>query len=124
MKRSNLVLVALGLLSPIVASAVTLSELETMLANIQAQIAALTGGGSSTAVQCTFTRRLYQGITGSDVQCLQQYLNGAGHQVAASGSGSPGNETTYFGGLTRAAVSSWQAANGVRPNAGYFGQLS
>src|SRR3989338_4479292 len=107
-----------------VAQAATLAELQAMLNDIQAQIAALTGGGSSTAVQCTFTRRLYQGITGSDVQCLQQYLNGAGHQVAASGSGSPGNETTYFGGLTLAAVSSWQAANGVSPTAGYFGPLS
>src|SRR3989344_106815 len=107
-----------------VAQAATLAELQAMLNDIQAQIAALTGGGSSTAVQCTFTRSLSQGVTGSDVQCLQRYLNGAGHQVAASGSGSPGNETTYFGGLTRAAVSSWQAANGVSPTAGYFGQLS
>ena len=107
-----------------VAQAATLAELQAMLNDIQAQIAALTGGGSSTAVQCTFTRSLFQGATGNDVKCLQQYLNGAGHQVAASGSGSPGNETTYFGGLTRAAVSSWQAANGVSPTAGYFGQLS
>src|SRR3989338_3859411 len=107
-----------------VAQATTLAELQAMLADIQAQILALTGGGSSTAVQCTFTRSLFQGATGNDVKCLQQYLNGAGHQVAASGSGSPGNETTYFGGLTRAAVSSWQAANGVSPTAGYFGQLS
>lgn len=105
------------------AQAATLAELQAMLASIQQQIAAL-GGGSSSATQCTFTRSLTVGSTGSDVQCLQQYLNSSGHQVSASGAGSPGNETTYFGSRTKAAVAAWQVAMGVSPAAGYFGPIS
>src|SRR3989344_5063593 len=74
--------------------------------------------------KCTFTKDLAEGATGDDVKCLQQYLNGAGFKVANSGPGSPGNETMYFGSLTRGAVSSWQVANNVSPTAGYFGSIS
>ena len=73
---------------------------------------------------CSFTRDLTRDSTGDDVLCLQKYLNSAGHQVASSGAGSPGNETNYFGSRTQSAVSSWQAANGVSPTAGYFGPIS
>lgn len=101
------------------------AQIQSLLATIvslQAQLAALQGG--SAAVSCNFTRSLTVGSTGSDVKCLQQYLNGAGHQVAASGPGSPGNETSFFGPLTRAAVAKWQAANSVSPSVGYFGPIS
>jgi len=81
-------------------------------------------GANANVVSCTFTRSLTTGVTGADVLCLQQYLNGAGFTVATSGAGSPGNETSYFGSRTRAAVSTWQAANGVSPTAGYFGPIS
>ena len=73
---------------------------------------------------CGFTRSLSLGSTGTDVLCLQQYLNGAGYTVAASGVGSAGSETTYYGSLTQSAVAKWQAANGVSPAAGYFGPIS
>ncbi|PIR88908.1 MAG: hypothetical protein COU07_03355 [Candidatus Harrisonbacteria bacterium CG10_big_fil_rev_8_21_14_0_10_40_38] len=110
-----------------VASAQTTDEiiqqLLAQIAQLQAQILALTGGSSS-PVSCNFTRSLTIGSTGSDVQCLQRYLNGAGYQVAASGAGSPGNESQYFGSLTKAAVAKWQAANGVAPAVGYFGPIS
>ena len=114
-----------------VAQAVTAEELQAQiadltakLADLQAQLTALTGAPAAAA--CTFTRNLYPGMSGADVKCLQQYLNGAGFAVAASGVGSAGNETQYFGPLTQAAVKKWQDANGVVYGAygGYFGPIS
>lgn len=78
----------------------------------------------SPAGKCSFTRDLTTGVSGADVKCLQQYLNSAGNKIASSGAGSPGSETTYFGNLTKVAVSAWQAANSVTPSAGYFGAKS
>ena len=80
---------------------------------------------STYAASCTFSRSLYVGVSsGSDVQCLQEYLNAQGHTIAAFGGGSPGNETTRFGGLTKAAVLKWQRANGVSGANGVFGPRS
>ncbi|TSC73364.1 MAG: DNA topoisomerase IV subunit A [Parcubacteria group bacterium Gr01-1014_70] len=118
-----------GVLMPIAAHGQTVEDLQAqiqsllaLIANLQAQLSGLSGG--SGGVQCTFTKDLTMGSTGMDVKCLQQYLNSAGHTVASSGAGSPGNETEYFGSRTQAAVSKWQAANGVSPTAGYFGSIS
>ena len=86
-----------------------IATLTAQLAALQAQLTALTGTPAATA--CTFARNLYPGMSGADVQCLQQYLNGAGFALAASGLGSAGNETQYFGPLTKAAVKKWQDAN-------------
>jgi peptidoglycan hydrolase-like protein with peptidoglycan-binding domain len=55
------------------------------------------------------------------VRALQQFLNARGFIVAADGPGSPGEETDLFGGLTRAALARFQAANGIAPAAGYLG---
>jgi hypothetical protein len=53
------------------------------------------------------------GQTSPQVLMLQKYLNSVGVHVAATGAGSPGNETTYFGSLTRKALSLWQKAQGL-----------
>jgi peptidoglycan hydrolase-like protein with peptidoglycan-binding domain len=56
-----------------------------------------------------FTRSLSQGSTGIDVQKLQMLLNSdVVSQVAASGPGSRGNETQYFGPATKNAVVQFQ----------------
>lgn len=113
-----------GVAIPQIASAVTIAELQASIAALTAQLNALIGAGAQPAGACTFTRDLTIGVTGDDVMCLQKYLNSAGHQVASSGAGAPGSETSYFGSRTQAAVSKWQAANGVSPTAGYFGSIS
>ncbi|MCL5016178.1 MAG: peptidoglycan-binding protein, partial [Patescibacteria group bacterium] len=103
------------------------AQIQALLAQVQqlqAQLTAQQGGSASASVQCTFTRALTAGSTGADVKCLQEYLNASGFTVAASGAGSVGNETTYFGPATKSAVAKWQAANGVTPSVGYFGPLS
>ena len=66
-----------------------------------------------------FGRDLQLGMQGEDVLRLQQYLNGQGFQLAASGVGSPGRETNYFGRLTQEAVKRLQLARGV-PADGIF----
>ncbi len=76
--------------------------------------------GSST----TFTRNLYLGVSGEDVRALQKVLNVHGYTVAASGAGSYGNETIYFGPATRAAVIKFQTARGIAPAVGYVGPLT
>lgn len=76
-----------------------------------------------------FTRNLTVGDVGEDVRRLQQFLNGRGYTIATTGVGSPGNETTYFGNLTQAALIRFQNANkaailtpvGLSTGTGYFG---
>lgn len=59
------------------------------------------------------TKNLRMGMTNPEVRILQQILNGTGFIVAASGPGSPGNETSSFGLLTREAVKKFQCAQGI-----------
>ncbi|MBI5457031.1 peptidoglycan-binding protein [Candidatus Kaiserbacteria bacterium] len=92
----------------------------TVSPSMEASIKALSGGAAS-APAGTFVRDLQVGSTGDDVKALQVWLNANGYQVAASGAGSPGNETTMFGGATRAALIKFQKAKGITPAAGYFG---
>ena len=74
--------------------------------------------GSASAL----TRSLDIGSTGADVRTLQKILNSdSATRIAASGVGSPGNESTYFGAATSAAVKKFQSKYGIakQGNAAY-----
>jgi len=96
-----------------------IASLQALIQQLTSQLSALQGTSTAAPVvtapvvssgACSFTRNLTVGSQGADVKCLQQYLNGAGFTLASSGAGSPGNETTYFGPITRAAAVKWQDA--------------
>ena len=103
---------------------VTAEELLTQIQGLQQLIAQLQGGQTTTpttptapttgtpaacAAVTSFARNLTLGSSGADVKCLQALLNADPvTQVAASGVGSAGQESEYFGPLTRAAVISFQ----------------
>ena len=109
-------------IAPVSAGAVTIEELQAQIQALLAQLTQLqsgtatTGGAPAVCAGVTFTRNLTVGSTGSDVKCLQAILNqSASTQVATTGAGSPGNETTYFGSRTLAAVKIYQANHGWTP---------
>ncbi|MDD5145096.1 MAG: peptidoglycan-binding domain-containing protein [Candidatus Pacebacteria bacterium] len=112
---------AAWMMGPGIAQATTIAELEALIASLTQQLSQATAllsglqsgsGGSATVTGCTitsFTNNLKVGSSGQDVKCLQIILNSdASTQVAASGVGSSGNETTYFGPLTKSAVIKFQ----------------
>ena len=117
-----------------------IASLQALITQLTSQLSALQGTSGTavtvtapaSSVACSFTRNLTVGSQGADVKCLQQYLNGAGFSLASSGAGSPGNETMYFGPITRAAVVKWQDANaagvlapvGLAKGTGFFGPSS
>ncbi len=124
------------------AVAITIEELETQIADLlatltslQTQLAELKGE-TPTVTGCTITsfdRNLSVGMTGDDVKCLQIVLNSATDtQLADSGVGSSGNETSYFGPLTKAAVIKFQekyasevlASWGLTAGTGYVGSTT
>ena len=71
-----------------------------------------------------FTENLSYGDTGEAVRQLQIFLNNSGYTIAATGAGSPGNETTYFGNLTKQALIRYQQAHNITPASGYFGPIT
>ena len=119
------------------AQAQSVEDLQAMINDLLAQVAALQGGGdamsSSDVCPFTWTRDLSSGSTGADVMSLQKFLNSdADTRVAATGAGSMGAETDYYGPATAAAVSKFQVkyradvlspAGLVNPT-GYFGPSS
>ncbi len=106
------------------ASALTVEELQAQIAALQEQLAAYqqqlqellgeqggTTGGTIEGIPegFTFDRNLKMGMTGDDVKYLQILLNSdPDTKLADEGAGSPGNETTYFGPRTKAAVIKFQ----------------
>ncbi len=102
-----------------------ITQLRALLVKAQAQGVTLPAGAEKyLASSAEFTRDLTIGSKGDDVKALQQFLNGQGFKVTSSGVGSPGNESTYFGSLTKAALAKYQAANGISPASGYFGSIT
>jgi hypothetical protein len=114
--------------------AITQGELQAMSDALRAQITAafnaahgittpitIAPSASTKPVKPTFTLDLTYRSRGKQVQELQQYLNAHGYPVAATGSGASGNETTYFGLATQAALAKFQKANHIIPSSGYFG---
>lgn len=79
-----------------------------------------------------FTKNLWYGVKGAEVLLLQRILNSLGFTVSSSGPGSPGNETDFFGPLTKDAVKRLQEANrekiltpiGLFNGTGYFGVMT
>ncbi len=113
---------SVAMVAPSFAGAVTIAELQAQINALLAQLQTLqgqpsdTGGIPSACIGITFTRNLAVGATGSDVKCLQALLNtSASTQVATTGAGSPGSETSYFGQLTLVAVKKYQTAHGWTP---------
>ncbi len=107
------------------ASAATTSDLQAQIAALLAQIqtlqAQLNAAQGNTTSSYTFSKDLTLGSKGADVKALQQFLNANGYTVAATGAGSKGMETEYFGPATKAALAKYQAAKGITPSVGYFG---
>ncbi|GEM_PF-1150244 len=113
-----------------------IQSLLATIAQLQAQLGGVTGGGFREAgipAGFMFTRNLSQGTTGSDVMYLQILLNSnPSTQVAATGVGSKGQETQFYGPLTARAVSSFQmtyastilAPLGLSSGTGFFGASS
>lgn len=79
---------------------------------------------SASAEGFFFTRNLSFGSVGLDVKELQKFLNNHNFLVAQSSFGSPGQETSFFGSLTKAALIKFQKAKQIVPTWGYFGPIT
>ena len=120
------------------ASAQSASDLQALIDSLlaqiqtlQAQLSTSTGGavaGGGATCTYTFSTNMSQGDTGA--LNLQKVLNmNPATQVASSGVGSPGQETDYFGRLTKGAVIAFQdfyaadvlAPVGLTSGTGYVG---
>jgi len=117
--------------TPVTASAATAAELQAQINSLLATIQALQSqlssstGGTTTTTGYTFNTNLTMGSKGTDVMNLQKVLNAIdGTQLATVGAGSPGNETSAFGGLTRTAVIKFQQKYGITPAVGYVGAIT
>jgi len=74
-------------------------------------------GGEDSArkqsVTKVISKRLIIGVHDAEVVTLQRLLNRIGYQLTSSGPGSPGQETNYFGSLTKQAIQKFQCDNDI-----------
>ena len=102
---------------------------------LQTLLAQMTGGSAIADVPASFSfeKNLEIGDVMIDVKYLQIVLNSASDtRLAASGVGSPGSETNYFGPLTKSAVIKFQnkyadevlASWGLTSGTGYVGSTT
>lgn len=75
--------------------------------------AVLNGPTPVTSAEATLTITLKSGMNHPEVLSLQKILNVKGFAVSASGPGSKGSETSYFGSLTRKAVMLFQCSQAI-----------
>lgn len=61
----------------------------------------------------TLTTNLSFGMIHPEILTLQKILNSTGYTITNEGPGSPGNETTKFGSLTRESIRRFQCAKGL-----------
>lgn len=107
-----------GATAPVAKADASTDALMALIASLQAQIAALTGGSSSTTVGGSAPMGpLTNGSSGAEVTKLQNFLISKGFGITAGATG-------YFGGQTQAALAAFQAANGVTPASGYYGSVT
>lgn len=71
------------------------------------------GNGTNASAGAGITKQLDLGMNDPEVANLQKFLNANGFPVAQSGPGSAGNETSYFGPATQAALEKYQASKGI-----------
>ncbi len=76
------------------------------------------------ATKYIFKQNLFFGLAKTEVKELQKFLNSQGYLLAKSGPGSIGQETSFFGRLTRAALIRLQKAKNVQPATGFFGPIT
>jgi len=103
-------------MSVVPAKADQISDLQAMIAQLTAQISALSGGTTPTGGGYTFTTNLAVGSKGAAVTALQEILISGGYLNIAAPTG-------YFGNLTKAAVMKWQTANDLTAD-GKIGPIS
>jgi lysophospholipase L1-like esterase len=76
---------------------------------------------ASVTANVSGNRTLQLGSTGNDVRQLQIFLNAHGFVVAATGPGSMGSESDYFGQATQNALAALQRAYHITPAEGVYG---